>query len=196
MQVLVYVGGVGDALTESGFELQRRAHIGDVATHGRGHMGAVPFEAFSRRHPHGITVPGPDQVLLIIGGRKSIVAAMTNHPFQLIPTPGESLSMRVIRANGAAVPTWARFCFTMDAPKLAHGHGQLASKNVFKQMAAGAKQFAAIHKAIDETSKMFTYIQLYSGQAKTGDHGVGTGVGAVSTTALAVQLPTLSGWSK
>jgi hypothetical protein len=196
MQVVIYESGTAEDLTNSGWTLQRRAHIGDVATNGSGHLGAMPFERFSQNHPNGITVQDKDSVVLIVGGRKSILAALTNHPLLLIPTLGQSLAMRVIRANGAGVPAPVRFCHAMDAPGYAIKHAKRADGNFFKKLAAGAKHFAAIHEAIDETSKMFTYIQLYSGQAEAGDYVVAGGNGAVTTPALAVQLQTLAGWSK
>jgi hypothetical protein len=196
MQVFIYESGNNWALTNSGTTLSGQAGIGNVRVHGRHHKGAAPFETFSQNHPNGITVGGKDNVVLIVGGRKSIIKALTDHSLLLRPAPGLGLAIRVIRQTETYTPAPIRLLHRLEtAPKLAINHALGAGGGLGTRLAAGARYFAAVHDAVEETSKKYTYIQVFSGQPEVGDFALGNGGGAVATPALAILLQTIRGWS-
>jgi hypothetical protein len=193
MEVFIY-HQCGDLLT-SGTMLVARSKIGTVKVGHTVHSGSAEFGPYYRQHPNGITVGGKDNVTMIVGGRKSIVRELTANPLLLMPAPGQNLAMSAIRATLTVAPVGTQTQAAFSAPKFAIQAARGHEGGIGGKIKHGAKYFAAVHEAIGETRKKYTFIQIYSGQPDPGHHAVGNGAGQVDTRALAVQLQGLPGWS-
>jgi hypothetical protein len=132
---------------------------------------------------------------MIVGGRKSIARELTAYNLPLMPAPGQNLAMSVIRQTLQVASEGRLIAHALLAPKYAVRAAMTERGNIGAKIKHGAKYFAGIHDAIEESRKKYIFIQLYSGQPEAGDYAVGNGGGAVNTSALVIQLQALPGWS-
>lgn len=205
----VYISSKAGPLTNDGAELRKRSGIETINVVGRGLLDIMELDAFAVRNSQGFQVGDDSEVVMIFGGRKSLVRELSVCPLLLRPAPGEELWMRGIRQTGAVRPASEEALMRLYLPKIAIDHGKGMATDTKTDPQTGnvsqtvspkrwvigtAKTAAAMSETLTRSSKKYTYLQIYSGPPQTRDRKLTTNSQPLSMIALAAALQAIPGW--